>query len=463
MHIALQHTGPKFMGKGEPTQAATECDQIYVDRNICGVLGLDPNDLDKVGYGRSVISLAKLKERLFLYENVHLNYDPVLLGEAVSRAREAFKVGPLEHIGVRQVRYKDSSAAGYGYQGKKGDGCNRERALKLCDRLLGHKSHTRTPCMAYARGHFSTREEPKTRLVWGFPFHQTLIEGMYAQPLIDAYLSSPKHPMVFGHTSSYVAAKMNTAVNRGFVQMTDFSGFDSSIQPVLIDCAFDVLFANFPDYNVHHREMIQRYFVCTPIIFADGERYQKNVGVPSGSFFTQLVDSVVSFIVAHYCCLRQGQNPSLVLVLGDDSLVSTPSQVSIKGYKDSALELGIRVSNEKSLFNSTKYVHFLGHTLSDGGVLVRPFQESLERLIFTERYEEHTFMDSIQRCMGHYVDSGHAGALTLAFLLYHRAHERNRSHEVNGMNWDVRGTGYQMALGVAEPIFGFSESLLIDH
>lgn len=464
MIVDTQGVSPMYMGRGKPVAAAVDNDSIHVDRNIAKELGLSISSLQKEGFGRSHISVAKLKERLMMYKTQELHYHPLVFAKAVTKAYEAFSLNPLSRIGVREVPFKANRSAGYGYVGNKGAQGNYEKAIKLADGLLGSKKVCRVPCMAYARGHFGTTDKPKTRLVWGFPFHQTLIEGMYAEPLLRGYLSSNTHPMVFGHTSSYVAAKMNEAKLNGFVQMTDFSGFDSSIQPMLIRIAFDILFSNFIDVNPSHRELIEKYFICTPIMFSDGERYQKAVGVPSGSYFTQMVDSIVSYIVAQYSSLMAGCKPALVLVLGDDSLVSTRFPLSTKAYRDAALELGITVSDEKSIYNSAKEIHFLGHWLSDSGVLVRPFSESLQRLIFTENHNDFNFSESIERCMGHYVDSGDFGALALAYRLYLRAISRGRFSEVEGRNWNVRFTGYQSALGVqSEQLFSFEPSLLVDH
>lgn len=399
-----------------------------------------------------------------LYRNVRCEFDRKALAVSVERARKAFYVGPLSRIGIRDVPYKTGTSAGFGYSGTKGEDGNWDKAVKIADGLLSGGQVCRTPCVAYARGHFGTSDEPKTRLVWGFPFHQTLIEGMYAQPLIKAYLSSTRHPMVFGHTSSYIGAKMNEARLSGFVQMTDFSRFDASIQPFLLGIAFDVLFANFPNMDPVHRNLIEKYFVTTPIQFADGERYLKYTGVPSGSYFTQLVDSVVSFIVAHYALLRQGVNPDLVLVLGDDSLVATKSAVDIESYQSAVSELGISISQDKSKWNSSKEVHFLGHYLSNNGALSRPFIETLDRLVFVERPRDFTFGESIARCLGHYVDSGDPRALALAYRLHWRALQRRPSEVTQRDVWYVRGTGWQEWVGpIGENLFAFEPGLLLEH
>lgn len=44
-------------------------------------------------------------------------------------------------------------------------------------------------------------------------------------------------------------------------------------------------------------DIIVDYIIHTPIRFADGERHVKHSGVASGSYFTQLIDSIVNYIV----------------------------------------------------------------------------------------------------------------------------------------------------------------------
>jgi hypothetical protein len=44
-----------------------------------------------------------------------------------------------------------------------------------------------------------------------------------------------------------------------------------------------------------------RYFINTPVRVCSGERLRKSGGVPSGSMFTNMIDSIVNMIAMRYC------------------------------------------------------------------------------------------------------------------------------------------------------------------
>jgi len=63
----------------------------------------------------------------------------------------------------------------------------------------------------------------------------------------------------------------------------------------------------------------------------DGRMWLKRVGVPSGSYFTQLVDLVVNHIIISYAQLKIYNRVFQPYVLGDDSLFGIPIEL---GYSD---------------------------------------------------------------------------------------------------------------------------------
>jgi hypothetical protein len=171
----------------------------------------------------------------------------------------------------------------------------------------------------------------------------------------------------------------------------DFSGFDSSISARLVDMAFSIL-AKQVDWSCSSKSdwvKIENYFIHTPILMPDGHVYTKHRGVPSGSYFTQMVDSVVNYFAIQYATIRlfgYAVHLDKLLVLGDDSLFSLPNAVSLERYKLVLAELGLTVNATKSVLAlDDEPVHFLGHVWKHGLVDRDPF-DIAKRMAFPEKH-----------------------------------------------------------------------------
>lgn len=81
----------------------------------------------------------------------------------------------------------------------------------------------------------------------------------------------------------------------------------------------------------------------------NGERYRKkNKGVASGSYFTQLIDSIVNWIVTTYSLRSSGNTVEDIVVMGDDSLVATKFPVNLECFSHFASKCGMILNVEKS-------------------------------------------------------------------------------------------------------------------
>jgi hypothetical protein len=248
------------------------------------------------------------------------------------------------------------------------------------------------PCVGYRRiQHGNDSSGPKTRLVWGYPLSMTILEAKYARPLIDEYLSQ-RSVMAFGLHRHELASRLVRIENANLKYSLDFSSFDSSIHPRLIDVAFKVLKTNFDPELVNKGEWdsIVHYFIHTPIVMPDGLLYKKHQGVPSGSYFTQLVDSIVNFITLQYMSFKSTSRPireDKVLVLGDDSVFSFDKHLPLELIAKVIGELGIKVNAQKSRIvkGMKQSLEFLGHVWVKG-LVNREEIEIAKRMAFPERH-----------------------------------------------------------------------------
>lgn len=262
-----------------------------------------------------------------------------------------------------------------------------ERDLQRAEAIIDDQ-RAPDPCVAFHRVQHGT-EGPKVRLVWGFPLSMTLVESRFARPLIQ-WFQHNRTPMAFGFHRHELAARLLRVSNSGVRFGLDFSGFDSSIHPRLIDDAFRILRTHF-DLDERMDKAWRKvvwYFIHTPILMPDGFVYQKHHGVPSGSYFTQLVDSVVNFLAIQYASIKVFGKPieeGKLMVLGDDSVFGVDRYLRLEGLKSLFSDLGLKMNVEKS--DVSKFPHsfqFLGHAWSKGTVN-RPVEDIAKRMAFPER------------------------------------------------------------------------------
>lgn len=314
------------------------------------------------------------------------------LDQAVALAKQAFgrksdAIEPLKLDEGLLSAIKQSKSSGAPSFTSKGEAfpVDLERAKRIQE---GKRAFD--PCVGYHRVQHG-EEGPKVRLVWGYPLSATLLEAMFARPLISHFISEDtSHPMAFGRRRFEIAALTQVISNSGLKVGLDYSGFDSSVHPKLIDHAFNILKSHFVLDDVEEQtwQKIVWYFIHTPILMPDGYVYKKHQGVPSGSYFTQMIDSIVNYISVQYMSIRlsgQAIPSGRLYVLGDDSIFSALEHVPVERYKQLARELGLVVNTTKSEVSNTRRFSFLGHVW-DRGLVHRDPSEIAKRLVFPEKF-----------------------------------------------------------------------------
>lgn len=254
---------------------------------------------------------------------------------------------------------------------------DRERQVRLGNKVP-------SPCIAYKR----TQLGGKTRLVWGYPFEMTIMEARFARPLIDIFLDR-NTTMAFGKSTFEVGASIARIDNSyGQTYGLDFSKFDSSVSSSLIQASFDILSTWFSESDrlEYGWDRVVDYFIKTPIVMPNGKLYRgKRHGVPSGSYFTQIVDSIANTMIQFYLSFRFNYSLSWedFKVLGDDVIISIPREVSLQQLSDVVSSLGMHLHTEGT--KTKTYAHFLGATWIKG-IPYRPHQEILKKMVYPENY-----------------------------------------------------------------------------
>jgi hypothetical protein len=277
----------------------------------------------------------------------------------------------------------------------------------------------RTPCNAVAKS--MVGKVPKFRLIWVYPAHMTFIEGMFAQPLLHAY-QQLRFQSPYAIWISYAKAHMRWIQRRkpyGWRWLSlDWSAFDSDCCAWEIRDAFNILrkninFSCYQEYGkpTHAHTLprlwtkIVHYFVNTPVKLPDGRVVVTYQGVPSGSFFTNLIDSIINHIRVMYLLHRFTIDKKAKWVLGDDFLVAVKEIVSLLELSREAMEVfGAKLNPDKSEFG--EYVGFLGYGMSPTGTPMADYNKLVAQLLLPRvpdksRFEFATRIRALQlSCFG---------------------------------------------------------------
>jgi len=325
-------------------------------------------------------------------EDVANSFSPEVYGRAVSAVLRATggksrRRAPYTAAEVLESVVHPESYAGAPYFCRN-DEVPRDRILNDCS-LIAAGERVFHPFLAGRRvQHGETA--PKGRLVWMASLATTVLSSRFSKPCYEGLVG--RKSFAFGATYREVGAGIVAMQSRRrFVYGLDFSAFDASLSARLIDDAFGILktHLSMSDDDGQLLDRIISDFIHSRIVLPDGSMWQVHRGVPSGSSFTSLVDSVCNLIILQYIWIRLTGHELAeddLRVLGDDSVVASDWYLSLEEIRGAALELGIALSMDKSeRVGLGQWVPFLGHYWKCG----RPRRDVLDitkRLAFPERW-----------------------------------------------------------------------------
>lgn len=346
------------------------------------------------GKWRSPVTQRAIKADIFEFSNESSRPNSLTLDYAITLAERAFHLPvPAKILHLNDVFQQDldiwTKSPGLpwrdlGYK-TKGDIKRDPEAIRRVRKfwhIVKDRKHLIPPdCLAFVRSHICDIGEEKVRAVWGYPATMTFGEAVFAIPLIKSY-QQRDGPIAYGfETAIGGMRKLYRRFTRGsFYAGLDFKKFDKTIPNWLIDIAFKILLSNLDlvEYHEHGvadaRRMlfmytyIENYFINTTIRTADGRRYRKDTGIASGSYFTQLVGSISNYILCQWIHLEQfGRPVEDILVLGDDSFMSTSELLNIEKANSLMSSIGMRLNLEKSETTSNLHsIKFLGYSIGNG-------------------------------------------------------------------------------------------------
>lgn len=403
-------------------------------------------------YTRSFYTLEGHYSNLWKYDQpITPPINDPIFDLAVQKARESLRlpvpVSTYNWERLKDVPYISSSSAGWGYIGKKGAPGNQTRAIERANAYLrwwldmrygkARYNYLYHPDLAWTRTQISEIDTPKIRHVWGKSFENIILEGISAAPLVQAYRDF-QSPIVIGQSMykrlpliiSKVLHNSDDEYRPNFGIGIDFKSFDTSPQEWLIDIAFDILEDNLTFSGYYEYESFnysKYYFTHTPVVMPDGRLWRKHLGIPSGSYFTQLIGSTINLILMYYIQLKLYDQTFMTYVLGDDSLFGIPAEY---GYPDldqmAAIvsPLGFTIHPHKCIVaNRPQELHFLGHYARH--TRVDRDEAELMRMVLYPEYPVDGPTMSMSRVLGMMIDSALNSWAAVHLYRYMKAKYRN--------------------------------------
>lgn len=308
---------------------------------------------------------------------------------------------------VKEALPKVDTHSGYYYiqSGKKKKGDNIEGIIKVIGKEFPNAASNGTfnkPILlgfrTQASGEFKDNGDMthtckhKLRVVSMVDLIQILGELKFSKPIQD-YL---------GGVSYYAGGKNENQISsiitnwrtkyRRFMSI-DYSSFDQTISSWLIEDAFDIIRSAF-NLDKFHGDLFNAVvhdFIHKDFIVSEGIVHSDK-GVPSGSMFTQIIDSVVNLLVVRTFFNHLNERSEMI-IMGDDNLIFTDSGASMEemaSYIGKNFGLKVKVddkSNEGlSHVDSPK---FLSRYWRYDGQWRHPHQ-LLSRMIYPERRRNYS-------------------------------------------------------------------------
>lgn len=383
--------------------------------------------LELEGWARSYYTLEKHVEAILSYDSPKLPEptDEVwnTTKQYVERIfRQITPVTAKSYNELDTVKWVRSSAAGYGYIGRKDENDNYKIARKTAYTIAETLNHDRTygplaienstPDVAFTRTQLSQlKVKNKVRNVWGEAFHYVLLEGLFADPIIEMF-KRVKSFYYLGYNPLFgVPALVEEILTQNdFVYMFDWTQFDSTVQEWEIRFAFHCLsiILRFPSaVEAELWNFIIELFIYRKIASPNGVLFLKSQGVPSGSCFTNIIGSIANFVRIQYMFRSLTGRFVTAFTHGDDSLVGVPSAqfVPMNKFEDVCQPLGWKINIDKSNVSSESgSISFLSRS-------VRERQNTREelvclRMLLYPEYEIPSGDVSTLRAKSIYFDAG---------------------------------------------------------
>lgn len=185
---------------------------------------------------------------------------------------------------------------------------------------------------------------------------------------ISTYLAQVETPYFTGKTGRIYGKQLRSIFsNEKRIIGSDLSGFDKSIKTDLIIAGFVMIRMAFAELSAKDEYLLMQLctYFCVSTVHVNHPKFgnltfNKHSGVPSGSVFTNLIDTLVHVIVLNmnYPTII---NDGKFAVCGDDILMSIPKSFKVSDLRLAYSKEGLTMKEEVSFIFHPNKMLFLGH------------------------------------------------------------------------------------------------------
>lgn len=229
----------------------------------------------------------------------------------------------------------------------------------------------------------------KTRVVCMVDLMQIILELKYAKPVQNLMANVPLY--AGGKNPTQISTIVNSNKSKYPTWWSiDYSGYDMTISSWLIEDAFDVLKSMFKYVDEQEWEIIIKDFIHKDFIINEGVVHADK-GVPSGSMFTQIIDSIVNCIVV-MTYFNSIHSKCDMITMGDDNLIFTKLPVDkLQDLSDYiSKNFGLETNADKSSKGTNRDdPEFLSRFWRFYGQWRHP-NLLISRMLFPERFRNYT-------------------------------------------------------------------------
>ncbi|UOK20169.1 RNA dependent RNA polymerase [Diplodia seriata partitivirus 1] len=278
--------------------------------------------------------------------------------------------------------------------------------------------------MAFHRVIASPAEKTKIRPVWGYPTEVIIEEARFFLPLwkelkahcneTDAFYGIGMETALSGH--SHLARSFDLSDVK-YALSADLTNFDSHASAWIIRDIFSHMSSWFdfskvcdsegkvwnvnPDQTCRRWKAMVSYFINTKIRTPTGMRFQKSQGVPSGSMFTNILDTCINAVQMRVCLRRISDDyPVKDYYYGDDSTIFLRTGIDLNALARELLDtFGGILSVDKTIYtDNVENIHWLGYYYRTTGP-----RRSLDFILASSLFPDRavpTPIDSAARLLG---------------------------------------------------------------
>jgi hypothetical protein len=257
--------------------------------------------------------------------------------------------------------------------------------------------------------------------------------SMYCRTVanLEKQFQVPLHN-VFRDMDTFCALKGQSRVDKvvsqviesapGEILSVDFTNFDASVPFDVLTRVFAIMRSWFVKESEQHWRFVEEAFLRSGMFLPDGsfrDGTERTGGVPSGSVFTNQVDSVANFWVFNYAAHRDGGQVLRALLMGDDGVYTFRGVSRLERLSDILLdELGmvIKMDPSKNLVSKSQVrflqnEHHAEYRVGGVSVGVRPVMRALIGMTGHERrlpkhvwkghYNTYRWLQQLEQCANH--------------------------------------------------------------